>query len=169
MNTGSTNTDQAQKVIITLLGLLIISALAISIFQLTLNKENAKSNTTFGMGAVQASARDTERQTDIKAMHAQIEAYWAQTGYYPSLDELNDPSFVSENLKGLDTEAFSDPQGSGKTFASTPGKNVYSYEVLPKNCDNSVTQCTSYTLTATIEKESNGSTTYTKTSLNSPY
>ena len=169
MNADNKNANQAQKIIIIGLCLLIISALAISIFQLTINKENTTSNTTFGMGAVQASARDTERQTDIKSIHAQIEAYWAQIGYYPSLDELNDPSFVSENLKGLDTEALRDPQGSGETYASIPGKNIYSYEVLPKNCDNSTTQCTSYTLTATLEKESNGSMTYTKTSLNAPY
>lgn len=167
MDQSNTNINQAQKFIIIGLGVLILVALTLSVYQLTVNKEKASSNTSFGMGAVQANARDTERQTDIKSVHAQIEAYWAQMGYYPSLDDLNDPSFVSDNLRGLDSEALLDPQGSGKTFASSPGDHIYSYEVLPANCDNSVTLCQSYTLTATLEKESNGSITYVKNSLNS--
>ena len=38
---------------------------------------------------IQQKARDTERQTDIKAVHGQLEAYYAQNGAYPALADLN--------------------------------------------------------------------------------
>ncbi len=35
-------------------------------------------------------ARDTERQSDIKAIHGQVEAYHTQNGKYPTLSDIND-------------------------------------------------------------------------------
>jgi len=66
--------------------------------------------TTFS--GIQQKARDTERETDIKAMHGQVEAFWAQKGYYPSLTDMNTAAFVTANLKGLDAGAFKDPKGA---------------------------------------------------------
>ena len=116
--------------------------------------------------SIQAKARDTERQTDIKAIHGQVEAFWAQFGYYPSLANLNDSAFRITNMKGLDNEALKDPQGSGYLIAASPVQYSYAYTVLPANCDDSKTRCTSYTLTATTEQELNGKKVYYKTSLN---
>src|SRR3954467_5245394 len=68
--------------------------------------------TTFS--GIQQKARDTERETDIKALHGQIEAFWAQKGYYPSRADMNDQAaggFVATNLKGLDAGSFKDPKG----------------------------------------------------------
>jgi prepilin-type N-terminal cleavage/methylation domain-containing protein len=125
--------------------------------------------TTFN--GIQQKARDTERETDIKALHAQVEAYWAQKGYYPSLVDMNDRTattgFVALNLKGLDAAAFKDPKGSSVSLVAAPVASAYAYAVTPSACDtaNSIT-CTAYTLTATLEGTLNGSGTFVKTSLN---
>ena len=112
---------------------------------------------------VQQSARNTERQTDIKAIHGQVEAYYAQNGRYPTLGNLNDSSWRASNMKGLDPEALKDPKGTAQTLSDTAGANTYSYVVTPSNCDNgSNGDCTGYTLTATYE----GGGTFSKSNLN---
>ena len=116
--------------------------------------------TTFS--GIQKKARDSERQTDIGALHSQIEAYHAQNGKYPTNANLDDDAFVTANMKGLDLNALKDPKGASNDLAAAPAANVYSYAELPAGCDNTATDCTSYTLTATLE--SGG--TYVKTSLN---
>src|SRR5882757_3970226 len=61
---------------------------------------------------IQQKARNTERQTDIKAIHGQVEAYYAQNGRYPTLANLNDVTWRGANMKGLDPEALKDPKGA---------------------------------------------------------
>lgn len=114
---------------------------------------------------IQQRARNTERQTDIKAIHGQVEAYYAQNGRYPTLANLNDATFRDANMRGLDAEALRDPKGTAATLAATPAANVYSYAVTAVGggaCDNATTDCAEYTLTATNE----GGGTYTKENLN---
>lgn len=111
---------------------------------------------------IQQKARNTERQTDIKAIHGQVEAYYAQNGRYPTLANLNDSTWRAANMKGLDAEALKDPKGSAQTLVDTAGANAYSYAVTPSGCDNSTTDCTGYTLTATYE----GGGTFAKSNLN---
>jgi prepilin-type N-terminal cleavage/methylation domain-containing protein len=120
--------------------------------------------TTFN--GIQQKGRDTERQTDIKALHGQLEAYYAQNGRYPTLTNVNDATFRSANMKGLDAEALQDPKGAGQTLVAAPAANSYAYAVTPSGCDNTTTDCTGYTLTATLEGQIEGSSTYSKTSLN---
>lgn len=120
--------------------------------------------TTFS--GIQKKARDTERQTDIKAIHGQVEAYLAQKGVYPTLTEINDDAWVTANLKGLDLDSLEDPKGSGNNLQAAAAANIYSYDVLADDntsCDNGASgDCTKYTLTATLE----GGGTFVKTSLN---
>lgn len=115
---------------------------------------------------IQQRARNTERQTDIKAIHGQVEAYYAQNGRYPTLDNMNDATFRSTNMKGLDEEALKDPKGTAATLAGTAAANVYSYAVTATGggvCDNGATaDCAEYVLTATYE----GGGTFTKNNLN---
>lgn len=115
---------------------------------------------------IQQKARDTERKTDINALHGQLEAYQAQNGKYPTLANMNDQGaggFVVTNLKGLDLAAFKDPNGANSNLADAAAANVYSYVAAPANCDNGANgDCTQYTLTATLE----GGGTYVKQSLN---
>lgn len=123
--------------------------------------------TTFS--GIQQKGRDTERQTDIKALHGQLEAYYAQNGRYPTLSNLNDGTFRSANLKGLDDGALFDPKGDKSATApivAAAAPNSYAYAVEPNTCDNSGEDCSGYTLTATLEGTIEGSSTYSKTSLN---
>ncbi|MCA9344123.1 MAG: prepilin-type N-terminal cleavage/methylation domain-containing protein [Candidatus Nomurabacteria bacterium] len=116
---------------------------------------------------IQQKGRDTERQTDIKAIHGQLEAYYAQNGHYPTLANVNDSTFRGANMKGLDADALQDPKGSAQTLVATATANSYSYAVTPAGCDNGANgECTAYTLTATLEGTIDGSGTYSKTSLN---
>ena len=115
---------------------------------------------------IQQKARDTERQTDIKALYGQIEAYYAQNGKYPTLANINDATWRSSNMKGLEAAALADPKNpSSQTLVSTPASNVYAYAVTASDgtaCDNSTKDCAQYTLTATLE--SGG--TFTRSNLN---
>jgi len=108
---------------------------------------------------------DTERQTDIKALFAQIEAYFAQNGFYPTLANMNDSSWLAVNMKGLDKEALKDPKGTSYSLVTIPAKDVYSYDVKSadgKVCDNVTVDCTIYTLNAMLDDGQ----LYTKVALN---
>ena len=96
--------------------------------------------TTFS--GIQKKARDTERETDVKALHGQIEAYYAQNGRYPTNANLDDDTFVQAQLKGLDLEALKDPKGADNNVASGAAANVYSYVETPSGCDNDDTTAT---------------------------
>jgi prepilin-type N-terminal cleavage/methylation domain-containing protein len=125
---------------------------------------------------IQQKARNTERQTDIKAVYGQVEAYYAQNGRYPTLANLNTRAWRTTNMKGLDSEAIKDPKGVGAgtstsdtapyQLAATPAANIYAYAVFAADgttaCDNTTTDCAVYTLTATYE----GGGTFAKTNLN---
>lgn len=115
---------------------------------------------------IQKKARDTERTTDIKAIHGQVEAYYAQNGKYPTLANLNDSAWRTANMKGLDQEALKDPKNqtaSPYDLVAAPAVNVYSYEVTPGDCDNGAGgDCSGYTFTARLE----GGTDFIKSALN---
>lgn len=118
--------------------------------------------TTFS--GIQRRARDSERTTDINAIHGQVEAYYATNGYYPTLTQLQTDSFITASLPGLDVEAARDPQGSGgNDIQGAVAEDDYAYVVSPANCDNGANgNCTGYVLTATLE---NGGT-HVKNDLN---
>ena len=111
---------------------------------------------------VQEKARDTKRKTDINALQGQIEAYEAENGNYPTLANVNSSTWRSTNMKGLDPSALEDPNGSTQALCATTTTNCYVFAVTPSGCDNSTTDCTGYTLTATLE----GGGTYSKQNLN---
>jgi len=123
------------------------------------------SSSSSNSSSISSRADDTERQTDIKSLHAQIEAYYAQNGEYPHFNDLNSPTWRATNLKGLDKEALRDPASTSYNLVFSPTKNYYSYEgksATGTQCLGSTTVCTTYVLTAML---STGST-YTKQSLN---
>jgi hypothetical protein len=102
---------------------------------------------------VQVEALDLERQTDLQAIHNQIESYYAKSGKYPTLNELNDASWRAANMSGLDEEALKDPAGSSSSLAASSSTNQYSYEptaVEGSACDNIAVNCAKYILTANL-------------------
>lgn len=77
--------------------------------------------TTFS--GIQQKARNTERETDLKSLHGQLEAYYAQENRYPTLDELNqtgtgNANWRADNMKGLDPEALKDPKGTTQVLSA---------------------------------------------------
>lgn len=115
---------------------------------------------------IQQKARDTERKTDINAIHGQVEAFYAQNGSYPALAEVNTASWRTANMKGLDAAALQDPKGSSQALAATPSGTAYGYAVFQTDgttaCTTAAADCAVYTLTANLEAGG----TYVKASLN---
>lgn len=110
---------------------------------------------------IQQQARDTERQTDVNAIHSHVEAYYAQNGYYPQLSDL-----TTANLTGLDSEALIAPGGTSGPSQSTTTTSQYRYNPTTDGttaCTASDSSCSQYVLEADLE----GSTdNYVKNSLN---
>src|SRR3954463_7168105 len=68
---------------------------------------------------IQEKARDTERKTDLNALHSHAEAYQAENAKYPSLAEFNDSTFRATSMKGLDAAALQDPKWSSSNSSCT--------------------------------------------------
>lgn len=116
---------------------------------------------------VQQNQRNTERQRDIKELRDGLEGYFANANQYPTLANLNDPSWRATNLKALDAATFQDPSSKANPakFVDKPTPDVYTYSVASASgapCGSATVPCTQYTLTATLE----GGGTYTKSNLN---
>lgn len=110
---------------------------------------------------VQQRARNTERQTDLNAIAGQIEAFYATTGAFPTLTDLNDATWRSANNFRVDLKAFADPTNAGsQALVAAPAGGRYSYEFGPAGCvsTGAGTFCNTYTLTANLE----GGGTYVK-------
>ena len=113
---------------------------------------------------VQNKAADSERQTDINAIFSGLEGYYTLQNQYPTLDQMNDPTWREANLKSVDQIAFTTPNNSQTdTFGTAPEQ--YHYAPSGENgaeCDGQKVKCTSYSLTAELE----GGGSYAKTSMN---
>ena len=113
---------------------------------------------------IQAKARNSKRTSDVKSLQTQIEAWFSQNGYYQSLADMNSSSWLSTNMKSLDTNALVDPSNAtqSKTLVSAPVAKSYAYQPLNSggtSCESDDTTCVKYTLTATYEGTVNGQTT----------
>lgn len=123
---------------------------------------------------VQARARDTERTTDINALHTHLEVYFNDRGHYPDGvagtgcedgdDTANDDSCVLSLalFAGLDGEALTDPNGNVITLTAAPANGGYGYDVSGAVCVGG--QCDSYVLLADLEQGTPNP--YVKNSLN---
>lgn len=121
----------------------------------------------------QAYARDTKRQTDIQSLQTQLEAFFSQQGYYPSLADMNNADWRATNMKSLDSGNLVDPSSNCNSstaacLVASPQPKAYAYAVANSqggSCESNDTTCAQYTLTATYESSRNGAKTYTKTNL----
>lgn len=121
-------------------------------------------------GGIQSKARNGKRQSDLASLQTNVEAFYTQSGYYPSLTDMNLASWRTTNMKSLDTGAMTDPSNPGVTtlLAGTPAAKSYYYNVTDNSgasCESADTTCAKYTMTATYEGTVNGATTYTKSNL----
>jgi prepilin-type N-terminal cleavage/methylation domain-containing protein len=119
--------------------------------------------------------RNTERENDIKALHSQIESYYAQNDQYPTLQNINDADWRAKNFKAFEDGTLTDPKGKEATIKDSPVVNYYSYQVGTELKDNQITgacdndkngDCSKYVVTATYEGEVNNETTFTRQSIN---
>lgn len=134
---------------------------------------------------IQEKSSNVERQTDINALSSHIEAFYAETGYYPTLAQLNDTSsggFVETNMPGLSWFAFRDPSSTALSgsiddaglqetttsaiygYKATQADGVTSCNVLHPATNDPATNCAHYTLAATLEDSNSPHSTYVKTS-----
>lgn len=119
---------------------------------------------------IQQKARNSKRQTDIASVQTQLEAFFSQNGYYPSLTDMNSAAWLGTNMKSLDKNALIDPSNptQSSTLLAAPAAKSYSYQVTDSaaaSCEATDTNCAKYTLTATFEGTVNGATTATKGNL----
>ncbi|GAC1499314.1 MAG: hypothetical protein NVS1B10_01920 [Candidatus Saccharimonadales bacterium] len=119
---------------------------------------------------IQAKARNSKRSADIGTIQTQLEAFYSQNGYYPSLTDMNSATWIAANMKSLDTGALIDPSNAtqSKTLLAAPAAKSYAYAVTDNSgasCEANDTNCAKYTVTATYEGSVNGSTTFAKNNL----
>ncbi len=109
-------------------------------------------------------ARDSERKTDINTLHQQVEAYFADNGFYPSdlseevlvsvdLDSLLDPTeLYIDVLPPLTQTTKPDSLFAGGELGSLESPQ-YSYQAY--NCTSTVegSHCLGYTLSAWLETD----------------
>lgn len=117
------------------------------------------------MLGAQGVAKDSERQTDILALHGQLEAFYASELKYPTLEQINSTSWRQQYMRGLDDEALRDPDATAMTLYGTPSMGAYAYAATGSGgqvCNNTSVDCVNYTLTATLSDAN----TYVKENLN---
>lgn len=119
---------------------------------------------------IQAKARNSKRSSDVATIQTQLEAFFQNSGYYPSLADMNSSSWLASNMKSLDTGALVDPSNptQSKTLVASPAAKSYSYDVTDSSgasCESTDTNCAKYTLTATYEGTVNGASTVSKSNL----
>ena len=124
---------------------------------------------------VQAKNRNARRQSNINSIQSVLETYYAQASQYPSLDQLNNPTWRKQNLKELADDTIKDPRWNTKItacnvngqpgFSATPSQDCYSYQATTADgsaCIDVKVACAQYTLTTMLE----GGEKYVKSSLN---
>ncbi len=121
-------------------------------------------------GGIQEETRDTKRHADINMIQTQLEAFFSQFGYYPSLADINNAAWRAANMKSLDPTGLVDPLHTGPTvaLAAVPTPAAYAYTVTNNDgasCEHDDKTCAQYTLTATFEGTVNGSNTFIKKNL----
>jgi len=110
---------------------------------------------------VQGRARDAERKTDINAIAGELEAVYAQYGYYPNLAGLNDAVTRTKMGIQIDSKEFIDPSNSKVTSfqagvnpaPKTRGTEVQAYYYAPIYCIGSgvAQECDGYVIYAFLE------------------
>lgn len=87
--------------------------------------------------AAQARGRDTDRKNELKNLQQQLETYFGDNGSYP----------------GEDTSAMVAVLGGAATDDQyvSPKNEAYVYTALPAGCTTATNDCTSFTLSTTLE------------------
>lgn len=123
--------------------------------------------------SIQARARNTTRQSDLKVLQQKIESFYSNNGYFPNLNDLNSAAWRTKNMPTLSDGSLTDPlsQCNPSTSPCLGGqdkgvKKQYEYYVTASDgttsCNGKVgskadQSCAQYKLIATYEGNLNGS------------
>lgn len=116
---------------------------------------SSDSSITSTVDSINRKANDVNRQTAVSMLTSQVESYYAQYGYYPTLADLNDPTWRKANLQGIDEARLQDPEGSSTLLVGNPRPKSYAYQVGTdgslKPCTNDIDSwCDYFLITATL-------------------
>lgn len=104
---------------------------------------------------VQKKARDSERTTDVNNVYSQLEVFFADKTYYPTLAQLATSQAGRDTigLGSIKNDILTPPGATAvAVVASGTATNNYQYVVTPSGCDNTGSNlCTGYVLTSTLE------------------
>ena len=126
------------------------------------------------INGAQAKNRNGDRQSDIDTLRVHLESYYAGADTYPSLAQINDPTWRTKMLPKVHDKLLDDPRwnseaicsnAKGAILAAEPAANCYTYQASASDgssCDNDKIVCAHYSLVATFE----GGEQYVKSSLN---
>lgn len=120
-------------------------------------------------GGIEQRQHNNTRIADIKLIQAHLETYYAVSGFYPTLANMNNPAWVQKNLVGIDQDSLLDPGSKSPTpvFSATLTKGEYTYAPTASDgtsaCDDKTIPCAKYALAASLE---GGSGTFVEKSLN---
>lgn len=128
----------------------------------------------FSYNGVRSRDRDALRQENIETIQSYLEIHYAEKSSYPTLSQINNSKWRTDNLPELQAGSLQDPgwqkdgecaSDSQAMLIGTPTDNCYAYSPTAANgesCNNKNRPCAHYTLTARLESGEE----YIKTSLN---
>lgn len=98
---------------------------------------------------------DNTRKNKLQSINKQFKKYYLQTGSYPTLENLNNPMWVSANLSGFDPDLLRDPLSPSVSLKGAPAVSIFAYTTTPElktsNCSNNPENpCAHYNLIATL-------------------
>jgi len=119
-------------------------------------------------GGLRIRERNNTRIADMKTLELNLEIFYARSGFYPSLTELNSPTWTSANIKQVPAGDLIDPGSKTNTqlFLQSSTKTNFGYDVSSSSgttCNNKTVACNQYVLSAVLE---GGSGTFKEKSLN---
>jgi prepilin-type N-terminal cleavage/methylation domain-containing protein len=115
-------------------------------------------------GGIQEKNRNLTRQTNLEAIHQQLEEYFnnPKNGHYPSRSDMDNSSWLAKNMPKLNPDLLVDPSSPthSEKLVASPTFGAYAYEPTQINgtssCESNDATCAEYTLIATYEGSVNG-------------
>lgn len=112
--------------------------------------------TIVAYNGIQERGRDAERSSDIRQLHQALELFYAENSYYPSVSDVTNATFRTNQLKI--PESVVSPPGSnskiGYCWSADPERYCYVGRAAPGgsfDCGTAGERCTGYTISYRLE------------------
>ena len=112
---------------------------------------------------IKANSRNNKREAQLRILQGYIEIFYSHNMYYPTLADMNNPGWLTTNMKGFTSSMVQDPLWTDKNTACTydqqPTLVLHSqlgcFGYAPTNngisCAKLAKSCNQYSLSATLE------------------